>query len=375
MEEVRIRLSDVALNLPDSGSSSCASLALDIHGLDAEPSGKQLVIADWALAARTLHWTGPGDGPLRIALLEKPTGQDELVIKDVLLGDTATTIAAARALPLERDVITGWMKEVRLSGVDPAGLFRGPQRVPRVVLGPSGLVVARDKTLPDQPWRYRPLPARLLRALPVGCGIDTVVLEGLDVTYHDRADAERPFAHLKFHSIAGRVMHLSHSPGDSLVVEATCTFGRRTPIHLHLTTAIDDTTDVMDVQAQAGAMTFRELGPAMAALAGIGAEEGRLDTLIMKLRADDRRADGRLLARYEDLRLERKSGRARVLDPLFNAVINAVVRTDRTGERSDDGWVRYSVDRRRDRAVFNYLWSGVREGMKASVLPEVVQKR
>ena len=80
--------------------------------------------------------------------------------------------------------------------------------------------------------------------------------------------------------------------------------------------------------------------------------------------------------RYDGLRLDVRSSKAKkeqaLFDPVFDALLNAVVRRDRMGRRKGDGWVNYTWERRRDRAVFNYLWAGVREGAKASMLPGVV---
>ena len=34
----------------------------------------------------------------------------------------------------------------------------------------------------------------------------------------------------------------------------------------------------------------------------------------------------------------------------------------------------FAFERRQDRAVFNYMWSGLREGTKAILLPEVLTR-
>ena len=94
--------------------------------------------------------------------------------------------------------------------------------------------------------------------------------------------------------------------------------------------------------------------------------------MILRMNGRDRQANARCWMRYDGLKLDRRMDKNRALDPVFNGLLNAVVKRGRTGEKDGQGWQSYAWDRRRDRALFNYLWAGVREGAKTSMLPKAV---
>jgi hypothetical protein len=79
--------------------------------------------------------------------------------------------------------------------------------------------------------------------------------------------------------------------------------------------------------------------------------------------------------RYDGLKLGRHVNKNKLLDPVVNGLLNVVVKRGRTGEKEGDGWRAYAWQRQQDRSLFNYLWSGVREGAKASMLTGAVLKQ
>lgn len=279
-------------------------------------------------------------------------------------------------MDLERDVFDARLDTLRIEELNMDELLARRTLIARGMhLHGGDVTVLRDKTLPDENWRHKPLLARLLRWFPEGTAVDTIMVTALDVRYRERADRERGYSLIPFSNINATITGARNLRGDTsaLVLDAHCSSFSDTPVILRLSTVIQDTTDRMEVDASIGRLPFSALRRATGPLVGVQATEGVMDSLIYRMTGNDQRASGSVRMTYSGLKLE--SGwkeRRQALNEVGTVLLNALVR-DKGRDR--DGTLRvgeFSIERRRDRAVFNYLWSGLREGSKAVILPEVI---
>jgi hypothetical protein len=102
-----------------------------------------------------------------------------------------------------------------------------------VAIRSTTIEVLRDKTLKDGPQPYRPLLGSLFRDLPPGTGVDTIVVQNLDVAYHEQVDRGRGFARIPFHGIAAQVIGARNDQAYEkceLRVQAECYVFEKTPV-------------------------------------------------------------------------------------------------------------------------------------------------
>ena len=105
----------------------------------------------------------------------------------------------------------------------------------------------------------------------------------------------------------------------------------------------------------------------------VRATAGTIGAVHLMMNATDERATGRVDMEYNGLELELLkqdgSGKSR---RFLSGLVNQVVRDHNL--RSDPNFRHgdYTLERRKDRSIFNYLWSALREGMIVTVLPGVV---
>ena len=97
---------------------------------------------------------------------------------------------------------------------------------------------------------------------------------------------------------------------------------------------------------------------------------GRIDSVLLHMEADNRRAHGLVELAYHDLDLstggrKRKETRNRISTLILNTLVK---KNNRNSGGPRKGF--FAFDRRRDRGVFNYMWSGLREGTKEILLPK-----
>lgn len=283
--------------------------------------------------------------------------------------------AFSAGLQYETDVIEARMDTIAMSGFDlNASLSSGALSTSVVRLRNGAVVVLRDKTLPDGPSVEVPLLGELIRRFPDGAGVDTILVHGLDVLYREQADAARGYAEVPFGQIEATISGVRNIQGNSsaFVIDARCNAFTDVPVSMTLRMMVQDTTDRFELNAAIGTMPFASLNKVTGPLMDIRSPEGVIDTVIMHMDADVDHANGLVQLAYHDLKLS-SGGRKRkeTMNQLETLLLNTLVKKDnRNSGGPRQGY--FSFDRRRDRAIFNYMWSGLREGTKEILLPKAL---
>jgi hypothetical protein len=246
-----------------------------------------------------------------------------------------------------------------------------------VRLATGAVTVLRDKVVADGNDPVKPLLSRLIRSFPMGSGADSITVDGLDVQYHERVDRQRGYAVIPITRIHAIITGARRSVIDTsaMVVRARAVAFNTASVSLILRAVIADTTDRFELDAGIGPMPFATVNAATGPLVDIQAIDGRIDSVIYRMTADDRRASGVVRMSHRGLKVAsggRKS--EQVGNQMESALLNALVRNNSRNKNGDAHDGRFAFERRRDRAIFNYLWSGLREGVKAELLPEALTK-
>lgn len=277
------------------------------------------------------------------------------------------------ALRHETDVVEAHVDTLAMDGFDlNRTLAHGGVSATFVHLVSGRVVILRDKTLPDGPSEEVPLLAEVIRRLPVGVGADTIQVDALDVLYRERADHSRGYAEVPFDRIHATITGARNDRQDSIafIIEAQCNAFTDVPVSMELRSWVQDTTDRFELDAVIGSMPFASLNKVTGPLLDIRAVDGRIDSVLLHMEADNRRAHGLVELAYHDLDLstggrKRKETRNRISTLILNTLVK---KDNRNSGGPRKGF--FAFDRRRDRGVFNYMWSGLREGTKEILLPK-----
>lgn len=286
--------------------------------------------------------------------------------------------AFSAMLPFETDVIEARLDTVHITGFDMnTALAEKACSMQRMRLASGAITVLRDKVATDGDDPVKPLLSRLIRSLPLYSGVDTMSLDRLDVQYHERVDRQRGYAVIPITQIHATITGAKHGTSDTsaLVMRAHAIAFGTASVSLFLRAVVADTTDRFELEANIGPMPFAAINVATGPLLDIRATEGSIDSVIYRMTADDRRASGVVRMHHSGLKLAsggRKSEQAG--NQLESALLNGLVRNKSRNRNGDARDGRFAFERRRDRSIFNYLYSGLREGVKAELLPEVLTR-
>lgn len=304
---------------------------------------------------------------------------DSLVrLRDIRLDPRKGPHEYGQVVKYETDLFMMKMDSLVLRGFDiGAALNARTLATGELRVAGTDLEVYRDKTLKDEPFRHKNMPARLLRNLPMRVCIDSLVVQELNVHYHEKDVVTPEYGELLF----GGINAVAHGictttpeakPSVHMVVDARVY--EKAPIHFDFKTAIFDSSDHFSIHTHIGPLPFQVFNRMTNDLILVQATSGTIQGIDYTLEADENKASGRVDLEYKDLSLDiKKRDGTGEKNKLMSFLVNQLthsknVRDASNGFRHGD----FTIDRYKDRQIFNYMWRGLREGMMATILPKVV---
>ncbi len=239
------------------------------------------------------------------------------------------------------------VKAVHIPGLSVDALYLHPQR---------------DKRFPDDTVSYRPLLAEQLKALPIMMSIDSLHLTNSEVRYNEISKKGRE-GFLSFTNINGSISNIkNHDFGanDSLRIRIQAKIMGTGQLSLHYRQSYTDSLQSFLMTTRMGAFDLKKMN-SMAEPLGVRIKGGRIDSLYMRVRANDLFAYGQMDVRYKSLRLKvlGKDGKERFfLSGVVDWLANLILRGKDNG-RAD----LLFKNRVRNKGTFNYWGKIFAEGM------------
>ncbi len=311
-------------------------------------------------------------------------GRLQLVHKDSLLRLTGVQLASRKGpsdygqvIRYEDDLINFNSDTIAVRGLHLHALvLQHALQAGELRIGRTALHDFRDKTLPDQPFSNKPMPARLLRELPITVCLDSLVVQHLDVDYHEKDTVSNRYGQVDFKDIQA-VVHgictLDPAKGPQMRLNARAMVYGNAPIRFQFITNIFDSSDHFSANASIGPLPFEAFNAMTNNLILARATTGQIKSIEYTLEANNIRGHGRVDMEYDGLKVVLlKHDGSKEENKLKSFVLNTLLHSKNLKESNGFRHGDYTVERKQDRQVFNYLWSGLREGVVATVMPQAV---
>lgn len=235
--------------------------------------------------------------------------------------------------------------------------------------------IHRDKSIPMGPFKYQPLPSHILLDLPIPLSIDTIVGRNAKVSYSERTERGAAYGTIVFTEINAMITGLDnryHLEPPTLHLLGTARLAGYGQAKLDMRLPMDPKKATVQLHAELRNVPFEVVNRMTDKLVKVKATAGRIHRVDMHMNGDDKSASGTVEAQYEDLHLELNSSvsSSKALTLLANTVVRKTNMPEDRRYRKGE----FTVDRNRDKSVFNFLWLGMREGMMDVMLPPLLMK-
>nr|MDQ3101168.1 DUF748 domain-containing protein [Bacteroidota bacterium] len=209
--------------------------------------------------------------------------------------------------------------------------------------------------------------------------IDTIALSNGKVEYHEK-DKGPDYGMVSFSDINGIMTGLNNSKDadttSHLVVDATANVYEKIPVQMSYKASMASANDEFTLDAKLGALPFSVFNRMTDDLLNIQATGGRIHSMHIKMRGNESTASGTMDLAYDDLRIDLVPKADQWHEgKLKNLFGNALVRTRNMPGEKKYRQGSFTVDRRKDRAVFNFLWQAVKVGSVDTMAPGLLRNQ
>jgi hypothetical protein len=371
---------DITGKRPSLHLGECDIRAYTVR-LRTQESGRMTYwVAGADIAARGMSAELPPLYDVRLGSLQVDHPAGTAILKDIRLEPREGPDSYGKVIEHETDLLDLTLDSLRFEHIE-VGRFITDQilHMGRMTLHAPHARIHRDKTMPDGPFVRKNLPVSGLRQLGISLRIDTVVVENGTVEYHER-DANSPeYGVVSFSDIHGEMYGLNNSrePDSTshLVVHAQARLYERTRVKVHYKAAMASTTDAFTIDARLEELPFTVFNRMTDDLLQVQATKGTIYSLHLRMQGNEWQSSGTLDLAYEDLHIDLVPKAQKWHQGIIkNLLGNALVRKSNLPDRRNYRQGSFVVDRRKDRAVFNYIWRAVKAGTVDTMAPGLLRK-
>jgi hypothetical protein len=361
----------------DSAELQVDTLDLQVLGLRSRWGGKDPFALHFASATGQvlgIQATLPPLYDLHVAAVKLDEGGSTMRVTDARFKPRRGPQQYDKMVHFETDLFDAHLDTARLAGLDLVRLVKDHALVLKSLhLNGVDLNVYRDKTMPDEPYKEKAMPARALRELPLPICMDSLVVDRWQVHYSEKNTLTPDFGKVEFSEVKGVVTGLctlDSARADTVFLRAAAKAYDEAFISVEAETVISDTNDTFILRAKVQGFRFSEFNRMTEDLLLARATAGTIGGVDFSMRAGRDRAVGRVDMEYDNMKIELLktdgSGKPR---RFLSGLANFVVHERNLRSAPDFRHGDYTIDRLQDRSIFKYVWMALREGMIVTVLP------
>lgn len=239
--------------------------------------------------------------------------------------------------------------------------------------------VYRDKTLPDPPFKVKPLVATLLRSLNADIKLDTIYLRKINITYREKTDVSESPGVISFEDLYSTGYNLTN---DSATLEHNSLFTLdalsfvmgQNRIEANIVFHLDREDDFFTFTGAMKPFDITILNPMLTGLAPAGIKSGEVKKLTFQFQATDHKATGELDFQYDDLVLNIYKGDGEDKKSMLGTLAaNVAIRSKNLEDQRTYRTGTIYFERIQDRFIFNYWWNNLKSGVTDVILTDVAR--
>lgn len=227
------------------------------------------------------------------------------------------------------------------------------------------IVIIRDKTYPNAPRSYRPLPLSQFAELPFSVQVDSIKWSDGFISYSEQYKEEERKGTIEFAEVNLTMLNLQNRDESE-------------PIRVDANTRFMDAADLKaafsfypgqmathHIEAQFSEMDLDKINNPLENMGGASIRDGHLKSLVLDFTLDEEKATGELVLIYHDLEIriiDEETMEERTRDRIASFFTNTfAVRSE--NPEDDPRKANIEFERDKERSIFNYWWNTIKEGL------------
>ncbi|GGB81757.1 hypothetical protein GCM10007424_22310 [Flavobacterium suaedae] len=275
-------------------------------------------------------------------------------------------------LTVEKDQFTVKAKQIALPnvkwGFKDDTLF---VHSPKVILNEVDANIYRGKMVADD-FSTKKLYSQMLRELDFDLKIDEVELKDSKIVYEEQRTYEKPPGKLEFSKFYASIYNL-YSPINKqehpeTQIDVKCNFMEVTPLKVNWTFNITDESDKFTIKGNLGSINTKNLNSISAPLMN-ATTSGNIKNVVFTFHGNREQSHGSFAMNYNNLEVNFLKKESKEENGFLSFVGNLAVKNNSNGELKQTD---VTASRVKYKSTFNFLWRFINQGLKQTVLPEIL---
>jgi hypothetical protein len=283
----------------------------------------------------------------------------------------------ARSAGKQKDRYDFSFGNVRLAHLDRQALWRKRIEADSLVVGESSFKIFRDLSYPpDTVSKVGKYPQELLMRLGLPIRIGKMVFTNSFIEYKEKNGKSDSAGKVQFFNVQARIENVTNmreaiSRDNACVVNFRARFLDRAPVDARLVMLLGNPQGKFTIEGNVGAIDVMALNPLTQPMGLARMEKGRIDNLYFNFSATDSSSAGKLLIRYQDIRIsllkkdkEENKYDKKGLASLAAGILLKRSNPDKGGQaRVEDVHFRRILNK----SMFNLIWKSIFSGIKQTM--------
>ncbi|WP_408084952.1 AsmA family protein [Flavobacterium rhizosphaerae] len=325
---------------------------------------------DYAFSCDSLYYDAGVNYKIYLGSLN--VADSAIAAKDFRMMPKQTRREYTRMIPVEHDQYTVNADSIGVKKID-WGYNNDTLYIhtPEVVLQNVFANVYRSKEPKDDP-SIKKLYSNMLRSIKFDLKADKIMLKNSTIEYEEQNTFSRPPAKVEFSKFYASVYNIYSPVGKDTLpdtkIDVQCLFMKAAPLNVAWTFNTLDKSDSFTIIGNIQNLPSQYMNKISKPLMNV-TTQGTLNNIKFTFNGNRERGSGHFAINYEDLKVELYKSDGSKKHKLKTFLGNLLVKNDSNGGKKEAD---VSVERKKDKSVFNFLWLFLQEGLKETMLPGLV---
>jgi len=276
----------------------------------------------------------------------------------------------------ETDLFTVSADKLKVNGIELSNIIKGKDfSISSLEILKPNIKISRDKTLPDKPYKYKPLIASLIKKIPLTFFIDSILIRDLELSYYEKLHVSGNYGEVNFDQLYLSAYNITNDSGrlstnQYLDIDVKGRIMKEGAFDLNLTFDLLSKNDYLTAQGQVGPISGTAFNKMTKELIHLEIKKGDIKNTEFNFTANDDLSQGELILIYENLSVEiLKSKKENKQSKFLTFVSNTAIKNTNF---PDDPHYRTGIiyfKRDKNKALPNYLWKSIRSGLVSIIAP------
>jgi hypothetical protein len=235
--------------------------------------------------------------------------------------------------------------------------------------------IYRDKNLPDAPFKYKPLLAGLIKKIPLPICIDTLLVKNGKLVYEELTPTSDIPGMVNFDPLFISVYNITNQPdrlslNNLMEVDFHGRIMGASNLNANLKIDLNSDYETFSASGLLEPVDGAAFNPMVENLLLVSIKEGKIHKAEFTFDATDDLSQGELFLDYENIKVEvHKHKDSEKRSGAMSFVANEVLNNKNLPEDKRYRTGNIYFERRKDKALVNYLWNSTKTGIISVVAP------